>query len=726
MRAGPMHAATISPCINNRAIPTQRYLQSRINVRRSSRVSRILKHEDDRLLAAEVMRTPTPVQLLVKAAKPLDGRSDGLKPESGRLSAVSAGENGLDKLLPNIPASYAPHVDIDDIAAGAASVTSTSLGLDYTRPRIECKDKPTVLHLELREAIELHHLTRLDNPQINGTIDSVTGIATEKAETSNPALHESSLADDRPLQYPKQIPNYKPWPLHWPFQLFIIACIVGFVGFLEHELRTLPASQFEAMGMPKRAAPGRRPLGSRAVAIPPSSLYPEPPSTTYFGWGKPVWFVENTIHPSEDPMTTHQVWYPRIPTFYTNDSSWCPVNRVYHPVPGNESQIEIMPSELLDPTQNTPDSECKSVINFISSMNNCIYPQMVGMFFRADTPTGYTPFAPLTTSADPPPDLTGWISPSTDAKGAIYMPLESGVSYGLLCDESGPQHHDIWGNEIHDIRTATFPALGPGEYVPCWNWTPAAVWIHLDSTESRSMTWWAMPITRPDRTAIASATPSTAGSGTLAPAPGIAVVTTAPVLPTSTPASPSTSRQHELQQSSSSSSASSVSSSFSSFPHLTSLPPTTVVTTLYSDDKPSVTLSFTLTPSLSSATMRNYRGQITAIAEIAVYPRPTTQTLFNAETLVPTATITTFAYPAPPHLPGPLTPEAEKAYAPLTELAFVRAAILPVLLAALLSAVVGVFTAEFGAMRPFRALTRAGGAAARDGLCLPRGGLAAG
>ncbi|KAH8896291.1 hypothetical protein GQ53DRAFT_819408 [Thozetella sp. PMI_491] len=216
------------------------------------------------------------------------------------------------------------------------------------------------------------------------------------------------------------VPDYKPIPLRWPFQVFLLLCLGGVFAFLEYEVRSLPMPEFEALndrglstslnqgvnaslaGRDKNSTPEfistssmttptfttaglviREPL----VAIPTPDPDPRRPKTdyppgdhrfsTWFQWGSPKWLEKQNW--DIIAVVRHvPLWcYPGnvviqevIPTTYTDDPSWCLVYPLItgEEVDGNDGS-SIFQAEDLDGVDKAADKGCESIIKLIYAYN---------------------------------------------------------------------------------------------------------------------------------------------------------------------------------------------------------------------------------------------------------------------------------------------------------------------------------------------------------------------
>ncbi|KAK4209957.1 hypothetical protein QBC37DRAFT_323066 [Rhypophila decipiens] len=295
----------------------------------------------------------------------------------------------------------------------------------------------------------------------------------------------------------RTVPNYKPAPLRWPFQLLLVAMIAAMFGFLEYQVHDLPPPRYKALQLdlkegsnilPTTAATGTptaRPIttlviqatplpkGSAVVATethiqtsedgpymlvndrrlrvrkplklipaptprPESSEYPSPPGvvTAYCGWNRPKWFQDVFImnRPEWAAISTFAYISEQISMFTTTDPSWCPCT--------------ITKGAVFFPASwDTNDEGCRSVFNLISTMNTMDYKNHV---WNQPTKALSEP-VPFRMVTEPPSAVAvPWGYPKTNAEGELMLPLEVRTPKFEL--------RDVFGNQLVDRNTtATFP-----------------------------------------------------------------------------------------------------------------------------------------------------------------------------------------------------------------------------------------------------------------------------
>ncbi len=147
-------------------------------------------------------------------------------------------------------------------------------------------------HLQLVEACNSIELDDLPLP-VAGTGSQDNLLASDHA-VSQPGIHSNNTqvtspnvtkltADrggrsERGAQSPGSVPNYKPLPLRWPSQVFLLSCIGGLIGFFAYVYIVFPAPRFEELQDGSSASfPAPAPeMGSRGSAEPTSLVeHPE-------------------------------------------------------------------------------------------------------------------------------------------------------------------------------------------------------------------------------------------------------------------------------------------------------------------------------------------------------------------------------------------------------------------------------------------------------------------
>ncbi|VBB81088.1 Putative protein of unknown function [Podospora comata] len=238
------------------------------------------------------------------------------------------------------------------------------------------------------------------------------------------AQHQSPSASspDGQSQPERSLPNYKPIALTWPFQVFLLAIVIGMFAFLEYQIHDLPPLRYKALQMgqqeiadsrdallttstvvfsslntlsieakPLPRSPLMAPTPATLVRLEPTvaardspeptpklrimvprpdkTLYPspQPPVTAFCGWGRPYWNMsEYQYYNLWDTVALSQ-WYVAleelIPVFTTTDPSWCPCTVSA----GYEGNWPWGWPDL--PMWDTHDEGCKSVMNAICSFN---------------------------------------------------------------------------------------------------------------------------------------------------------------------------------------------------------------------------------------------------------------------------------------------------------------------------------------------------------------------
>jgi len=572
--------------------------------------------------------------------------------------------------------------------------------------------------------------------------------STDRLIPSRPASHGPKKDLDI------EIPNYKPVPLRWPFQVFLILLMGGLFAFFEYQMHRLPPEQIKLLqfSLPKpvgttsftsvpltaatKAALTRR-GGNAAVAaaapnptpepipIPPESLYPAPAIaiTTHCSWAAPI-----IIHYEEADVSERRHWFGEVISVdETEEESWCPC-RV----------TEFLEDETDDTALHLREAEsddkgCNSVMRAITSYASA-HSTTWSTLHETSSSVGFyeTFFNRVAAESDIPSrirDKVAWPLASIGNDGQIMMPLE--IRTGIA---GAGSNYDVFGDSVQPPRyTGLFPARFPAG----------------ESPTSLVTVWWTLPLSSPvPRREVSTSTATSDGtitsvtsseslvrtSTTTSGAQLTSSAITAPI--TSIPTFKSLSPENGTRTGVSSSTRRGVSSSSSS----SSLVWVAVVTTITSTQGPDSSGSLTtITTTITSSSIsqppqgafgtdtfspHNSTNSETTISNINTTNINTAINTISTNIINSTASITTKTTKsaAPSRTPnlGPISPGAEALFFNLrSEADYLLASLIPVLLATLLSIPIQALCVNIGAMLPFRALRS--GASAQDSLLLPRG-----
>ena len=604
--------------------------------------------------------------------------------------------------------------------------------------------------------------------------------------------------------------NYKPISLRWPFVVFLLFMVAGLFAFLEYQIHDLPPLHYSLIQfdpMERRRAVNAIPSfdkdgsehASQAIvafnsqtnistsptdilgrdARPPSSGYPGPAPTreTNCGWKSPKWVVAGIAMTdcvgipcsalpalcSPDASKVTCAWQrltEHIDTFTTNDTSWCPC-RIK--VKGDDWSTDNLDNLDSNPQLrwDTADKGCLSVMLAIESFNHfktrlalsatiltATRLPLMGPPARHGTPP---PLLPTLTYTTPPLPATGyWAYPSTDASGAVFMPVVSRTA--------GPEISDVFGNPVKQSDTAPFPEAFHSRFIPgsgnrpmeerfnpCFvGEQPNAEQLYpsdpspgtrcTEVPATYPIKWIRLPFSRPTTSTTMSLT---TGFPTLSAGSGSSR--------TSSP--PCTNCDTDITTDEGPGTTSTLASTESQTPDITKTDsssgiPIALVPTSTTDTMSSQTSISTIggqgaavkSTSLSTANSTLVGAAIPMTSADAT----TTTGRLSHEQLPPFIEASTpiqgpntqqpdfpppipTADPTPPPGSGPISPDAHENFFNLrSETDYLMASVIPVLLATLLSIPIQIFTNSIGYMLPFRALGHHNGAEAKDSLCLSR------
>ena len=361
-------------------------------------------------------------------------------------------------------------------------------------------------------------------------------------------------------------PNYKPLPLRWQFQVFLLVMIAGILGFLEYQIRDLPPVHYKIIDidppMKKRnpvanhislttttvesdvsiqpspaiksfpLAASTTPLPATTAMVvrnqllaaapdptpdprPPETLFPGPPTgtNTHCGWERPLWLLYMIPDfPAGNTSTTRVAMKQTIPTFFTDDESWCPC------------YVEVEPgSDPMDPEVgwdqwiifrgwviSSHDRECRSIMSAVYNHNGARH-----LTIFKPTP-GSVPFTTTTLSRPalqslfpsllavdshhPAVEISDWPWPSTNAEGGIFLPFELTTFPSEILEPIGFTIQDDFGDDVGPPSwTAFFHASQPNSM-----FTP----IEILSTK-----WWQLPFSGPPAPPQVTTTSGRGGEG---------------------------------------------------------------------------------------------------------------------------------------------------------------------------------------------------------------------
>jgi len=551
-------------------------------------------------------------------------------------------------------------------------------------------------------------------------------------------------------------PDYKPVPLRWPFQVFLLVCIGGLMFFLEQVMRglagrippTLPSSPDELFDGDSPAPPARRALvtnrpasdrpstsvaqlQARAQQITSTSAFPHSGEVTqYFGWEEPVVFQ---MCNDDGHLTVVTI----VPPIYTSDPSWCPI---FEDRSTNRGYTMDEPCEFIQDVlyrNETPLEGYDDLCRNQSGRPDHLVPQPWPL--PVVVPEGIMMPLEISTSTDAngvPVTTTGYfhnvrtqtVITSTDcADGAVHtvttsMPLPQ--TWRLLPGPRRVPNATSVSKYASAYMHGKFPyheialSFGDGQ-----NLVTMLTWYDgRSSLPEHPLTSWGgfSPQSACPAGSTSLSTPTTA---TMETSQQSATSTPALVpIPVWIPPAPSTSMPPSTL-------------SRSTMPSPSAISPTRKILIVSTSGLPSNESSArpssgdtadsnenasNLGPSIGAgaATGDTISAATSPMPTPPPPPLPAVVVVVNGTTVTlpaPAApTITTTVYEHGPLWSGPGTPEATY----VTEGDFWLASVVPVLLSTLLSLVVGILSSSVKAMLPFRAMGRAEGAAAADSLCL--------
>ncbi|KAM7188065.1 hypothetical protein V8F20_010720 [Naviculisporaceae sp. PSN 640] len=267
--------------------------------------------------------------------------------------------------------------------------TSTSSLAECDAEWIELDELPSAVNRSTEQLIP-----PLSLPQLNAIDNTSIDIDTESGTTPPETRSEPRVYD------------YKPLPLRWPFQVFLVCLIAGVFGFFEYEMHHLPPVHFQLfqpappskgilddgaiigtkltpgaiLTSPETPQATAHKVGNQFIKVaapeptpdprPPASLYPAPvmPVTTHCGWGSPQFGIHLWPGWGKDGyygVPGSGAYEYRIPTFYTDDESWCPCT---DDLLGSYNWGDIF---ALRPSggASSHDTECQSVLRAVINHN---------------------------------------------------------------------------------------------------------------------------------------------------------------------------------------------------------------------------------------------------------------------------------------------------------------------------------------------------------------------
>ncbi|KAK3385469.1 hypothetical protein B0H63DRAFT_543810 [Podospora didyma] len=604
--------------------------------------------------------------------------------------------------------------------------------------------------------IELHDLS-LSSAGTQST--NVLVSRCENPQSCSPCLPSTDRGNDAKtaavMHHDRRRPDYKAIPLRWPFQVFLLVFMAGLLAFLEYEVHDLPPERYrlldfrppepgyfpfaasqvqttaKAQPVPlllrrpalaprtnshfqateplvtKRDTPTPAPTETSAsvtVRRPPSESYPAPPRliTTHCGWGTPEFVMGwGASHKEGKPNTVYEMWYSveeHIPTFFTDDESWCPCNLTLSSVA--DEWFEWGMSLRWWSTLKLPESSdkgCNSVLSAIMSMSGTKDWTFYPTEFKAPKGLSLVEYS-YTVFVTPPPIYAAWQLPTGNAEGSaipksIRTELTPPWPYPRL-DEAG---HYLLPFEVRTFDPANLPtAIGyfgdkfegvfgdpieppyyTGMFPISWEWGTRP-------KPSLSTVWWTLPLSRPfppvstttDTYLTVSATPTASDGPTTSVSSthrqiidgSDSTVSDATVQVPATTANVPTSDQD-----------------------ISDFSPTTI-----SDVSQSDAWTVSRVEDIQTAQHESGLTEVTTNYVLVTYVFETTDD--DGHEVDPYS-------PTSNGIPGPIPKGAESVFFNLrTEFDFLMASLIPVLLTTLLSIPIDIFVACLARMVPFRAL----------------------
>ncbi|KAM7183770.1 hypothetical protein V8F20_012492 [Naviculisporaceae sp. PSN 640] len=464
-----------------------------------------------------------------------------------------------------------------------------------------------------------------------------------------------------------------------------------------------------------------------------------------------------------------------IYTFTTDDPSWCPCD-LFDGFEewgngGNIMEREIFPD--------SPDPGCVSVMFAIQSFNHYKTTELATKtIVTLDGPEYHSLVSGVETYTTPPLPIKGyWPYPSVrEEDGSLMFPM--------VTRTAGRETKDAFGRNVQPQESGLFPDKFYSRMYMGEDWAPAGCWLenvwHSDHLVGKELpdrcsdlnpeyetVWWALPLTRPGVTKSSQAmfTMTTTTSSSESPvrkpkggSPEVRTTTSAQPTCTACASSSTVGRDYEdapeetgtpSAPSASNSAGEGVQSTTTTTTSDAAEPintnrdeeeselPVVVVGTSSSSSQASNQDATPVSQTQSkSPSATAFEQSMQPSPSITPPPRshshsdPPLLPIFPVQVSVPpnsNSTADPDRRPSPrPRPQGPIAPgQFSKLYNLRSEVSYLMASVIPVLLATLLSIPVQVFTSSLCRTFPFRALNRArdgGGAPAKDTVLLPLSG----
>ncbi|KAM7185064.1 hypothetical protein V8F33_012626 [Rhypophila sp. PSN 637] len=267
--------------------------------------------------------------------------------------------------------------------------------------------------------------------------------------------------------------------------------------------------------------------------IPPVSLFPTPvkPVMTHCGWGVPEWGISlssgfsiyrddiNSIFGDEEywlnvAFDSWSHFEYTIPTFWTDDESWCPCSVAESSLYGWEGGVHF----ILQPegAEYSHDTECHSVIsgivyhNFEYRIVRKELEQIIGAKAMSDVvrpslesiASRYTPKpsagAFITLASRPDSLAPTWAWPSTKPDGAVVLPIWRDESYSGRF-HAGEFEYDYFNNPITRDENGKTVATRP-----IFDYGTTSGW----QTPPAGLMWWTLPPSRSKSSPSTSTSPA--------------------------------------------------------------------------------------------------------------------------------------------------------------------------------------------------------------------------
>lgn len=425
-------------------------------------------------------------------------------------------------------------------------------GLDDGYISITIPDGPTHLNVvESEYSIELDILTF----PVGGTCSTDHLVRAPSETDSRPEEVQAGL-EAEPATLTKPRPDYKPPSLRWPLLVLILAFVGGVFAFLEYQVHDLPPLRYSMVHIddpasgqvsiqPSPPSRGRLDIASSTshdtstrsttwglvrktpdpspeptpAPRPQKELYPAPisPLRTHCGWGSPEWRV-NYLYwtlgdnasddlklcsafglPSCNTKTArYTVLKETMPTFLTDDESWCPCSLIRYS--SETEEWNVLLGSAHDLVLDSSDQGCKSAMMAVLSFNNNAVKKIEWPAVP-DAKRGSVAWDEMAVEmiyTTPPSQFSiSWGYPTTNANGAIVLPL--------VTRTAGREVMDVFGNRVQPSDSALFPdgfqsvfTAGPPAGVnSCyWKFINAPAGWGYTCTETRtsySIIWWTLP-----------------------------------------------------------------------------------------------------------------------------------------------------------------------------------------------------------------------------------------